>query len=571
MTRAPRSEQANNGKPRVMMARQVEEQPQGGYQTPAYEPQTAYYATYDSYDPYRPNNKRLSGSGSGNKPVSNGGKKKKKKKFPIVSVIVSIICSALIAIGVYLVAPMLLNGVSAPYTFVNGFILPRDEKKIAEFAYYQQLTQPYLENNTIFPGVYIDNNHMGGKTLEEARQLLNQSDVAASQNFKVTVNIGNKSWPIDSSMVPLSRNIEQVLLTAFSYGRLYTFSGGKPPYLQRTQLATNFRDETGYVKLSTEVTYDHDRVRELTDAITAWINRPAVDSIVEKFDFVRKTFTFTDEEYGVTIDGEQLYKEVIAKLDAREPNAVLNFEPVVATPNTTKAQMINDYRLISTFTTETTSNSNRNTNVRLSAEAINGRAIMPGETFSFNETTGQRTEAKGYKEAIAIAGGQSVPDIGGGVCQTSGTLFNAVARADLQIVSRSPHAWPSTYVPKGMDATVNWPNLDFKFKNNKDTPIYIVAYYADRKITVEIYGKTLGDGITIDLSSEVTKTIKPPSDVNYVRNSNLASGTSKETIQARTGYEVVTYKIWYQNGQEIKKEVFFNSTYKMYQKTVEYN
>ena len=560
-----RNGRTSSGKPRVMMAPPLKEQAAQGYRTPAFESQSAQAVTYDSYEPYKPNERRAP---SGNRV---GGGKKKKKKFPLVSLIVIILCSALIAVALYLVAPMLLNGASAPYTLVNGFLLHHDAKKTAEFDYYQQLTKPYLNDNAIFPGIYIDNNHMGGKTIDEARQILGDRDVEAAQSFKVTVNIGNKSWPIDSTMVPLSRNIEQVLNEAFAYGRQYPFSNGKPPYLLRTQLARDLREEAGYVKLSTKVTYDPQRVRELTDAITAYVNRPAIDSMVEKFDFVRKTFTFTDEAPGVTVDPELLYREVVAKLDSREPNAVLTYEPVIVMPTITKAQMINEYKMISTFTTETTSNSNRNTNVRLSADAINGRAVMPGEVFSFNETTGQRTEAKGYKEAIAIAGGQSVPDIGGGVCQTSGTLFNAVARADLQIVYRSPHAWPSTYVPKGMDATVNWPNLDFKFKNNKDTPIYIVAYYADRHVTVEIFGKSLGEGISIDLSSEVTKTMKPPSDVLYVRNTNLAPGTSKATISPRTGYEVATYKIWYQNGQEIKNEHFFDSTYRMYQRTVEFN
>jgi vancomycin resistance protein YoaR len=237
----------------------------------------------------------------------------------------------------------------------------------------------------------------------------------------------------------------------------------------------------------------------------------------------------------------------------------------------TKLQLMNNFKRVSWYTTETTNNANRNTNIDLASKAINGHVVKPGEVFSFNETTGKRTEEKGYKEAIAISGGQAVPDIGGGVCQTSGTLFNAVARADLEIVYRSPHAWPSSYVQKGMDATVNWPDLDFKFRNNKNTPIFIISYYNDRKITVEIYGMSLGDGVSIDLKSEVVKTIRPPSDVKYVQNPNLAPGTSKETIDSRTGYVVDTYKVWYKDGQEFKREKLCTSNYKAYQKTVEYN
>ncbi|MDD3213506.1 MAG: VanW family protein, partial [Eubacteriales bacterium] len=178
---------------------------------------------------------------------------------------------------------------------------------------------------------------------------------------------------------------------------------------------------------------------------------------------------------------------------------------------------------------------------------------------------------KGYKEAGAISGGELVQQVGGGVCQVSTTLFNAVARSDLGIVDRSPHAWPSTYVDIGEDATVDWPNLDFKFKNTKTTPIFIIMYYKNKKCSAEIWGMTLGDGISIDLDSKITKTINPPSEVLYVQNSSLPVGTSEQTVKARTGYVVDTYAVWYQNGKETKRDKLYTSTYKAYQRTVEYN
>ena len=149
--------------------------------------------------------------------------------------------------------------------------------------------------------------------------------------------------------------------------------------------------------------------------------------------------------------------------------------------------------------------------------------------------------------------------------------LDAVARANLEIVYRSPHAWPSSYVQKGMDATVNWPNLDFKFKNDTEWPIYIVANYSKQKCTVEIYGMLLPDGVSIDLESTVTRTIDPPSDTKYVQNTKLAAGTQQTTIKKRTGYVVETYQIWYQNGKEVDRKLLCTSTYKAYQETVEYN
>ena len=157
------------------------------------------------------------------------------------------------------------------------------------------------------------------------------------------------------------------------------------------------------------------------------------------------------------------------------------------------------------------------------------------------------------------------------MCQTSSTLFNAVARANLTIIDRDPHAWPSNYVEKGEDATVNWPNLDFRFRNDTEWPIFIVAWYKDRKVTVEIYGMSLGDGVTIDLESKTTYVKEPPSEPLYVYNPELPLGKEEVTVKARTGYTVETYKVWYRNGQEFKREKLHTSHYKMYQKTIEYN
>ena len=164
--------------------------------------------------------------------------------------------------------------------------------------------------------------------------------------------------------------------------------------------------------------------------------------------------------------------------------------------------------------------------------------------MSFNDCTGQRTGEKGYREAGAIAGGVLVDDTGGGVCQTSSTLFNAVVRADLEIVKRSAHSWPSSYVNKGEDATVNWPSLDFVFRNNGDYPVFVIAWYE----------KPDGDGADLRQASaewadgrsriEVIKTIKPDDAVLYTLDASLPVGTRKAGRKKRTGYVVDTYKVY---------------------------
>ncbi len=497
--------------------------------------------------------------------------KRRKNAHPFLCATVIMLCTlGLAGIGIFM-APQLfgIHWKDMPnYAFVNGQLLKWDTSRVEEY----KNRRSFMARDTIFPGVYIDNVHVGNMTVDQARAALGSGQAQGDGGFSLTVRIGNRNLAINSQSVPLTRNVDQVLEKAYTYGRQNTSDIANTrvtPFEQR--LISTEQLYNNNVNLTSSSSYDKAAVRQLTDGLVEYVNRDPVDATVKSFDFTSKSFTFTDETNGYYVDGEALYQQVIAKLDAKEYGQTLSFTPEVIAPKTTKVYLMNNFKRVSYYVTETTSNSNRNTNVNLSAQAINGRTVMPGEVFSFNQTTGQRTEAKGYKEAIAISGGQTVPDIGGGVCQTSGTLFNAIARADLEVVYRSPHAWPSTYVTIGQDATVNWPDLDFRFRNNKDTPIFIISWYKDRKIAVEIYGLSLGDGVTIELESEVVKTNRPPSDVKYVQNPKLPAGTSKQTIDARTGYVVDTYKVWYRNGQEFKREKMYTSTYKTYQRTVEYN
>jgi len=196
--------------------------------------------------------------------------------------------------------------------------------------------------------------------------------------------------------------------------------------------------------------------------------------------------------------------------------------------------------------------------------------IAPGGTISFNETTGQRTREKGYLEAGAIENGRTVQEIGGGICQVSTTLFNALLRAGGEIVSRKPHAWPSTYVPRGEDATVDWPNLDLVMKNPSSAPMFLTAWYADQTVTVEVYGLSLGDGVRVELESVTTYT-KKPTEVVYTYNGGLPLGTTKKVKEPRTGYTVDTYKVTYLGTQEIAREKLYTSNYRTIYEEYEYN
>ncbi|WP_379598204.1 VanW family protein [Oceanobacillus luteolus] len=132
-------------------------------------------------------------------------------------------------------------------------------------------------------------------------------------------------------------------------------------------------------------------------------------------------------------------------------------------------------------------NKERSTNIMLSAKAMHGTVIFPGEVFSFNKTVGERTEKRGYKKAPVIVKGEFAEDIGGGICQVSSTLFNAVDLRGIQMIERFTHSRSVPYVPPGRDATVSWWGPDFSFKNLYNEPIVITARAAYGSLTVEVF------------------------------------------------------------------------------------
>lgn len=504
------------------------------------------------------------------KPARKARKGRKKGISTVIWLMIALISLTCTAGLLLLAAPQMLgmelSGLPT-LAFVNGSIIQYDAERVANFSEAVAL----VNTDRIFPGVTIDGIDVGGMTRAEAESALGQGGV---DNSRVNLHVQADAYTYDitGDDVPLYRNVSEMTAVAYAAGRGNTTAlrgSGRTPLSER--VASIRAMQQSPVTLTTQVTYDHDAVRKIAENIAADVTCSPVNATVESFDVSTKQFTFNSDISGAELDANTVYQTLTGVLDTGNYTASLRLQSDTVLADVTKTQIVGKFGKISEYTTKTTSNANRNTNIDLSCQAINGYRVDPGDTFSFNQATGQRTAAKGYKEATAISGGQSVPEVGGGVCQTSSTLFNAVARANLEIVYRSPHAWPSSYVQKGMDATVNWPNLDFKFKNDTEWPIYIVASYSKQKCTVAIYGMLLPDGVTIDLESTVTRTIDPPSETKYVQNTKLAAGTQQTTIKKRTGYVVETYQVWYQNGKEIDRNLLCTSTYKAYQETVEYN
>ncbi len=209
-------------------------------------------------------------------------------------------------------------------------------------------------------------------------------------------------------------------------------------------------------------------------------------------------------------------------------------------------------------------NNNRNTNLGLACEKIDGTILGPGQTFSYNKTLGERTPAAGWKPAATYVNGLTVDTYGGGICQGSSTLYNCVLQADLPITECYPHGYISSYIDPGLDASVNWPSADFKFTNNTDHPMYIEAYRRDGKMTMRLLGIDEKD-YYVKMTYKVVGTraydtvyqeVDPDNNPNKYKDGQVL-------VTPYTGYTVKTYKNRYEKGTDklIETKLERNFTY----------
>lgn len=223
--------------------------------------------------------------------------------------------------------------------------------------------------------------------------------------------------------------------------------------------------------------------------------------------------------------------------------------------------------VLGTFTTRyDASNKNRSNNISLSSNKINGTVIMPGETFSYNQTVGKRTIDAGFKEAGAYAGGKVIQEVGGGICQVSSTLYNAVLYANLEIVDRSNHYFQTSYVDAGRDATVSWGTVDFKFKNNRQYPIKIEAVSKNGVSKISIKGIKEEKEYEVVIQSEVTSIIQKT--IKYEEDASLDSSVEQVEQEGHNGCTSKTYKILKLNGATVSTEVISTDYYNPLEKIV---
>lgn len=388
-----------------------------------------------------------------------------------------------------------------------------------------------LSGNLFYNNIYIDGVNVGGKSLGDVKGLF--SEQGKVPNIGVMLDIDGKKWNITARDVSAHYDTDKIIEKAYKVGR----EGGVLQKLSDIlSLRTTRRDFTS------SATYDDKMLPGIAERIAREIYRPATNATMVFQPEKAELFLITDENAGRSISTEVLAAQLKSSLD-QGVIATLSMKSDAIVPEITKAMYVEQTQLIGSFTTALKPDAPRSKNIRLAGEAVNGAVLYPGDEFSFNVRTGERTKEKGYVDAPTISGSQLVDAPGGGVCQVSTTIYNAALLAGLEVVERHHHTWPVSYVGAGQDATVDWPSKDLRLKNSSDETMYLI-FRVDEKnemVTAEFYGMPGIEAVSV--KTEGYETITPDAPLKF-SNLNKPIGWTKVRVPARNGCTVNVYRVF---------------------------
>ena len=279
--------------------------------------------------------------------------------------------------------------------------------------------------------------------------------------------------------------------------------------------------------------------------------------------YTKDPFTIHPEEEGIDFDVETA-KSILAE-EKEEYEIPLKITKPSKTVKQIGTEAFPD--LLATCTTSyKAGNADRTTNLKLAANKINGVVLLPNEEFSYNKVVGERTISAGYKMAATYASGKVVDGLGGGICQISSTLYDAVVFANLNVTTRRNHQFVTSYLPAGKDATVVWGSQDFKFVNSRKYPIRIVATVEGGNATIQIWG--IKEDVEYDISIETQKVATIAYTTQYVQDASLPAGQQKIVQAGNNGRKVEAYKVMKLNGKVVSTTLLSKDTYNAMQRIV---
>lgn len=467
-----------------------------------------------------------------------------------------------------------------------------------------------INNENIIAGVTIDGIKMQGFNKEEAKIFI-EKKVEEKINNEIKIYVDNEQQTILLSQIELKYDIENVIDEAYKIGReknifvnnfqiLKSFLFGNDidlKFAYNEELLDKFVQDIQN-KVPNAVVQPTYCIEDDALIITRGTRGLSIDKnelkakIIEKInldnisDIKIETFSAEPENINIGKIYEEVHTEVkdayyttnpftvypevrgidfdvnAAKEMIKEVKEEYTIPLIITEPQKTTSDIGTEAfpDMLSTFSTRyDATNITRTNNLQVAINKINGVVVMPGETFSYNKTLGKRTAEAGYTDAAGYAGGKVVQMIGGGICQISTTLYDAVVYANLDIVERHNHVFLTSYAGAGKDATVVYGSLDFQFKNTRQYPIKIVGLLQSGIATVSIYGIKEENEYEVEIETTILNYI--PYNVIYENDSSLSNGTEKVTQYGQKGCKSITYKILKQNGKEVSRSVLSSDTY----------
>lgn len=407
------------------------------------------------------------------------------------------------------------------------------------------------EDNYIYNGISIDGIDISGDTKEEAQKKI---DTYMNKLKETPIEFKTDLDKVSVSMeeVGLTYTNKEVVEEAFSYGK-------------EGNIIKRYKEKKDIEENPLQLTLD----KTISTKKLKQVIKNSEESLVEKAQNAsikreNGAFQVIPEKEGLTIDYDKTAKEfksyVSETWDGQEDSFLVETKKDEPEYKSADLQEVKD--VLGTFTTNySSSTSDRAQNVATGAAHINGTVLYPGEEFSTYEKVAPYTYENGYRTGKAYSNGEVIDSIGGGICQVSTTLYNAVIRSELEITERYPHSMIVGYVPLAADAAMAGTYKNLKFKNNTDSPIYIEGTTYNRNVTFTIYGKeTRASNRKIEFRSETLETYQPGTDIEK-EDPTMPVGQSIVTQSAHIGYRAQLWKDIYIDGEKTDSILVNTSTY----------
>lgn len=409
--------------------------------------------------------------------------------------------------------------------------------------------QVHQFDQVIANNVWVNTLNIGGMTPESAKKAITDYVSTQLKENQILLKVKDQTIPFSYEVLGMSYNVDQTLIEALSVGH-------EGDLFDRYRYMKQNNPEP--VHLTLVPSYHVEQVKQLiTQKLQTFYKAPVDAQMVRK----NRAFHITPEKLGEQANIAPVIDQVIALLDAEQTGEIkVEFVSLAPKYNTNNIKDLQT-PLASFNTSYNNADPQRNKNLALATEKIN-TVLQPDEKFKYSDYIEPITAAAGFESSKVIINGVIEDGIGGGICQVSTTLYNAVLLTDLDIYMRRNHSLPVAYVPLGRDATYATDSVDFQFINNTGHPLYIESYCENNRVYVNIFGhKDFKPNYESKFESVHVETIAPPA-TKYIDDPTLAVGVEVQKVAPKQGQKVELYKLFYQDGKLVNKKRINTSVYK---------